>query len=85
MALPMGLNTRKKLDVKKTWSKQVIAALGGSAKVAIMIGREGRGGTRLVDNWRRRGIPDEVLDGHSRVFEDYMCILTERQSKVISK
>lgn len=48
---------------------QLIEDLGGSAKVASLLGYDTKsGGVQRVDNWKRRGIPPRVKLDHPHVF-----------------
>lgn len=48
---------------------QLIDDLGGSAKVAALLGYDTKGGgIQRVDNWKRRGIPPRVKLDHPQVF-----------------
>lgn len=41
--------------------ENIIDALGGSAKVAKLLGISDKGGISRVCNWRSRGVPAQVL------------------------
>lgn len=47
---------------------QLIDRLGGSAKVAVLLGFNRYGGTQRVDNWKRRGIPSHIKVKHPDIF-----------------
>lgn len=48
--------------------KQVIANLGGPAKVAELLGYPKHGGIQRVQNWKTRGIPAKVKLAHPILF-----------------
>lgn len=53
----------------KTDTKHIIDALGGAAEVARILGYDvKKGGTQRVNNWKRRGIPLQVLLDHPELF-----------------
>ena len=47
---------------------KLIDRLGGSAKVAVLLGFSRYGGTQRVDNWKRRGIPSHIKVKHPELF-----------------
>lgn len=47
---------------------QLIADLGGPAKVAELLGFNKHGGIQRVQNWIARGIPYKVKVDHAKVF-----------------
>jgi hypothetical protein len=40
--------------------RDVIDRLGGSSKVAELLGFDKRGGVQRVSNWKKRGIPSAI-------------------------
>jgi hypothetical protein len=53
---------------RKEKAREVIDRLGGSAKVAELLGYEKHGGVQRVQNWKERGIPASVLLDHPTIF-----------------
>lgn len=51
-----------------TSDKQLIADLGGPARVAEMLGYPKQGGVQRVQNWVSRGIPAKVKLDHPEIF-----------------
>ena len=47
---------------------RLIAALGGPAAVARLLGLQGRHAVQRVSNWRIRGVPSDVKIQHPEVF-----------------
>jgi len=52
-----------------TKDAQLIAHLGGPAKVAELLGLDKQGGTQRVQNWIARGIPYRVRVEHPKIFK----------------
>ena len=48
--------------------KELIAKLGGAAKLAELLGYDKKGGTQRVHNWVSRGIPAKVKLEHQEIF-----------------
>jgi hypothetical protein len=48
--------------------RALIARLGGSTKVAEMLGYPAKGGAQRVSNWKARGIPPGVKLDHPHIF-----------------
>lgn len=48
--------------------KELIAKLGGAAKLAELLGYDKKGGTQRVHNWVSRGIPAKVKLEHQELF-----------------
>lgn len=47
---------------------ETIERLGGSTKVAELLGLEKDGGPQRVNNWKTRGIPSKVKVDHPDLF-----------------
>nr|DAE23311.1 MAG TPA: hypothetical protein [Myoviridae sp. ctTK08] len=56
------------MEVNKMNDKQLIEQLGGSTKVAEMLGFKGVNGARRVNNWKKRGIPAQVKLDNPKLF-----------------
>ena len=52
-----------------TQDAQLIAQLGGPAKLAQLLGLDKRGGTQRVQNWIARGIPSKVRIDYPKIFK----------------
>lgn len=48
------------MDTSIDSDKALIERLGGSTKVACLLGFKKDGGTQRVENWKRRGIPSHI-------------------------
>lgn len=56
------------LAMNKHQDAQLIADLGGPAKVAALLNLPKNGGVQRVHNWMRRGIPAKVKIDHQDIF-----------------
>lgn len=48
---------------------ELIDALGGPAKIAMLLGYDKEGGVQRIHNWRTRGIPAQVKIDHPDIFD----------------
>ena len=58
--------------------RELIDRLGGSAKVACILGFKKDGGTQRVENWKKRGIPSHIKVQRPEIF---MVDMVANQSK----
>lgn len=49
--------------------KEIIEDLGGSAKVARLLGYDKKNGTQRVHNWLSRGIPSKIKLSFPKYFQ----------------
>lgn len=54
--------------MNKQSDRELIANLGGPAKVAELLNLPKYGGVQRVQNWTQRGIPSDVKVKHPRIF-----------------
>ena len=47
---------------------EIIEQFGGSAKLAALLDFDKLNGTQRVNNWKRRGIPSEIILKHREIF-----------------
>ena len=55
-----------------------IESLGGSTKVAELLGLEKNGGPQRVNNWKTRGIPSKVKVDHPELFMSRVSSETQK-------
>jgi hypothetical protein len=63
--------------------RELIERLGGTSKLAKLLGYPQAGGPQRVNHWKTRGIPAEVKLAHPEIF--LTNLLTNRKRKVKPK
>lgn len=57
--------------------RALIAALGGAARVAALLGIDKNGGVQRVHNWKTRGIPASVKVARPDLFMPHLAHLSD--------